>query len=102
MAVRVDSAVTVSAWQDFMLSVYSGCTFHDYQTTFVSTPTGGIAPRLEEILSEFAEHGYSAIFAIHNGAIVGFWVDAHHNYIAIEFSKSSGDEFDGFMVNSIG
>ena len=102
MAVRVDRAVGVEAWQDFMRAVYPSCRFHDYQMTFASAPAREMAPRLEEILAEFGEHGHSAVFAVRPDAIVGFWADAHHNYVAIKFSKASGDEFDGFTVNSIG
>jgi hypothetical protein len=102
MTVRVETAVAVETWQEFMLAAHPGCTFHDYQTTFASTPTREIPPRLEEILSEFGEHGHSAVFALHQSAIMGFWADAHHNYIAIEFSMASGDEFDGITVHSIG
>jgi hypothetical protein len=102
MAVRVDRAVAIENWQDFMAGVFPGCTFRNFAGAFEGTETRQIAPRLQEILSEFGEQRRTAVFAVHEDAIVGLWVDPHHNYVAIKFSKASGDEFDGFMVNSLG
>lgn len=102
MAVKVESFVTREAWQEMMCSVFPGCTFLDSATVFARLEKPTMAPRLEEILAEFSNQGRRGSFAEHEDAIVGFWLDPHHNYLAIRFSKASGDEFDGFMVNSIG
>lgn len=102
MAVKVERPVTREAWQEMMSRVFPGCAFVDSATMYGEPGKATMAPRLREILAEFSDQGREGSFAKHEDAIVGFWLDPHHNYVAIRFSKASGDEFDGFLVNSIG
>ena len=102
MAVRVEKPLAREAWEDMMRSVFAGCVFLDSATVFAGPEKPNMAPRLQEILAEFSDQGRGGSFARHEDAVVGFWLDPHHNYVAIRFSKASGDEFDGFLVNSIG
>lgn len=102
MAVRVETPVTREMWQEMIGKVYPECAFLDFATAFAGSDRPSIAPRLEEILAEFPRQAPEGSFAWHEATIIGFWLDPHHNYIAIRFSKTTGDEFDGFMVNSLG
>ena len=102
MAVRAERPTTRETWQEIMGSVFPGCTFLDFATAFAGPEKPTMAPRLQEILAEFPDQERGGSFCKHEDAIVGFWLDPLHNYSAIRFSKASGDDFDGFLVNSIG
>jgi hypothetical protein len=81
---------------------FEGATFSDYHAVFETAQPCTIAARLKEILDEFGQQGHAAVFSVWRHDVAGFWVDPLHNYLGIHFSKASGDEFDGVLVNSIG
>lgn len=85
-----------------MRGTFPGATFGGYVGVFEIPQPRRMAPRLREILDEFGEQGRNALFSMAGDVVIGFWVDPFHNYLAIAFKKTTGDEFDGDMVLSIG
>ena len=43
-----------------------------------------------------------AVYAVRNGMIEAVWLDPFHNYMAIVFTKASGDDEDFVLIGSIG
>lgn len=99
--VTLQKPLALAVWREIMQGVCSDCSLCDYRTTLEGPNPSVICARLREILKEFGSQGQSAIFAVHQCDVVGFWVYPSHNYVAITFSRTSADEFDGVMINSI-
>lgn len=98
--VRSEKPIPLEVWVDIMRRVDSDTTFHDYTTAFQHPVL--VPDRLQEILDDFGEQILTATFAIRNGLVEGVWIDPHDNYIATVFSKTTGDDDDFVMINSIG
>lgn len=89
-------------WQSFLSAADPATSFHDYTFAFGGACRFHIAAELRQIVDDFGPQSHGAIYAIRKGMIESVWIDDYHHYIAIVFSKVSGDPEDAVLVQSIG
>jgi hypothetical protein len=99
---RPQRPLTLKKWQAFMHDLDSAATFHDYDSTFQHSQSSTIVPELKSKLDGFGLEVSTAVFAVSNGAVRGFWLDDFHNYFAILVTKESGAPVDHVAVISLG
>ena len=100
MPIQLDRPLELDDWQA-MLRAMDGdaTTFHAHATAFAGN---GITDELQCVLAHFGDHCATAVYAVRNGTIEAVWIDARHNYVAIVFTKASGDPEDCVLIQSIG
>ncbi|MGO9267792.1 MAG: hypothetical protein ACLQBA_23375 [Candidatus Binataceae bacterium] len=74
--------------------------FHDYAFAFLGPQPLNITDELKQILDDFGSQRFTAVFAVRHGMVEAVWFDLFHNYLAIVFSKATGDDDDFVMINS--
>lgn len=88
-------------WQSFLSAVDPATSFHDYTFAFGGAFRFKVTVELQQIVDDFGPQSHGATYAIRNGMIESVWIDDYHHYIAIVFSKASGDPEDAVLVQSV-
>lgn len=88
-------------WQSFLSKVDAATSFHDYTFAFGGACRFSITAELQQIVDDFGPQSHGAMYAVRNGMIESVWIDDYHDYIAIVFSKASGDPEDAVLVQSV-
>jgi hypothetical protein len=97
---RIDEPYTLKEWQAFLQEFDARVAFHNYPAAFQGSTRFAILPQLSKVLDEAKEQQTSAVFAVRNGSVDGFWLDDFHNYIAILMTEKDGAPVDHVAVMS--
>jgi hypothetical protein len=89
-------------WQSFLSAADPATSFQDYTSAFGGACRFNITAELRQIVDDFGPQSHRARYAIRNGMIESVWIDDYHHYLAIVFSKASGDPEDTVLVQSVG
>jgi hypothetical protein len=89
-------------WRDFLLEFDADITFFDYRSTFQRFEPFKIAPAVQRVLDGHTIDTASAVFAIRDGAIFGWWLDDFHNYLTIAMTEAEGAPCNHLAVISLG
>jgi len=84
-------------WIDIMTSTLGATA-----TFYRGRPALLITDELSRLLDDFGDQCRDAVYAVRNGMIEAVWLDPFHNYMAIVFTKASGDHEDCVLIGSIG
>ncbi len=100
MPVELDRPLDLADWQAMFRAMDGDATtFHAHATAFAGHD---ITEELQRVLAHFGDRCARAVYAVRNGMVEGAWIDEWHNYIAIVFTKASGDPEDCVLIQSIG
>jgi hypothetical protein len=95
--VQRSTPLGLDIWVDIMMSTLGAtATFHR------GRPALHITDELSRLLDDFGDQCRDAVYAVRNGMIEAVWLDPFHNYVAIVFTKASGDDEDCVLIGSIG
>jgi len=97
---QLERPVSLELWQEVLSEMDSATGFHDHAFAFEGPQPLNITAELKEILEDFGPQRFTAVFAVRHGMVEAVWFDPVHNYLAIVFSKATGDEDDFVMINS--
>jgi hypothetical protein len=97
---ETERPITPECWQSWLRDVDATTTFHEYASAFRGSLK--ISIELQQLLDDFGQQTQEAVFAVRRGVVEGVWLDLYHNYLAVVFTKASGDPADCVLINSLG
>ena len=98
---KLTKPFTCTEWESFLSALDPATSFHDYTFAFGGLCRFSITAELRQIVDDFGPQSHGATYAIRNGMIESVWIDDYHHYIAILFTKASGDPEDAVLVQSV-
>jgi len=93
--------LSLETWRETLLGMDASTFFHTHNAVFNTAHAFGITAELKQIIDDFGERARAATYAVRNRMIEAVWIDPSHNYMAIAFTKASGDPEDTVLTLSL-